>query len=78
MANDNQVKATCTFVVQDVLAMFDVTEDEAEEFLITITKCIEERMCERGWAVIEDLGCAEGLKLRDTYCVNAEPGKEEH
>ena len=54
-------KATCTFVIEDVLDMFDVTEDKAEEFLSNNRKNIQDRMCEHGWSVIEDLGLMEDL-----------------
>jgi len=72
----NETKATCTFVVEDVLDMFDVTEDEAEEFLFNNRKHIQDRMCERGWEVIETLGYMDGLNKKDVYCINAEPGFE--
>jgi hypothetical protein len=61
---DKTIKATCTFVVQDVLDMFDVTEDEAEEFLFNRKRRIEDRMCELTWGVIECLGEMDGLKLK--------------
>jgi hypothetical protein len=61
----NETKATCTFVVEDVLDMFDVTEDEAEEFLINNQKHIQDRMCELGWEVIECFGEMDGLKKKD-------------
>ena len=62
---DTLVKATCTFVVEDVLDMFDVTEDEAEEFLFNNRKHIQDRMCEHGWEVIECFGEMDGLKRKD-------------
>jgi len=62
---DTLVKATCTFVVEDVLDMFDVTEDEAEEFLFNNQKHIQDRMCELGWEVIECFGEMDGLKKKD-------------
>jgi hypothetical protein len=67
---DNQIKATCTFVAEDILDMFDVTKDEAEEFLFNNRSRIEDRMCELGWGVIECLGEMDGLKPKD-------PGEEE-
>jgi hypothetical protein len=70
----NETKATCTFVAEDVLDMFDVTEAEAEEFLFNNQKHIQDRMCELGWEVIECFGEMDGLKKKDAYAVNAEPG----
>jgi len=67
------IKATCTFVVEDILDMFDVTEDEAEEFLFNNRKHIQDRMCERGWQTIECFGEMDGLKKKDVYSINAEP-----
>jgi len=58
------VKATCAFVAQDVLDMFDVTESEAEEFLTNNRKHIESHMCKSGWEVIETLGAMDGLSLK--------------
>jgi len=60
----NETKAICTFVVEDVLDMFDVTEDKAEEFLSNNQNHIQDRMCELGWEVIETLGMMEGLSLK--------------
>jgi hypothetical protein len=64
-------KATCTFVVEDVLDMFDVTEDEAEEFLFNNRKHIEDRMCERGWQTMECFGEMDGLKRKDALDAEA-------
>lgn len=61
---DTLVRATCTFVVEDVLDMFDVTEDKAQEFLSNNQRRIQDRMCERGWEVIETLGCMDGLSQK--------------
>jgi len=58
-------KASCTFVVEDVLSMFDVTEDEAEEFLSNNRKHLQERMCELGWQVLEGMGEIDGLKKKE-------------
>jgi len=57
-------KATCTFVMEDVLDMFDITEAEAEEWLQNNRRRVEDRMCERGWEVIETLGCMDGLSQK--------------
>jgi hypothetical protein len=62
---DTLVRATCTFVVEDVLDMFDVTEDKAEEFLSNNQRHIQDRMCELGWEVIEDLGEIDGMRKKD-------------
>jgi len=62
---DTLVNATCTFQVCDVLTLFDVTEDEAEEFLSNNRKIIQGRMCELGWEVMEHRGEMDGLKRKD-------------
>ena len=59
-----EVKATCTFVSEDIENMFDVTKDQAEQFLSDNRRHIEGRMCELGWEVIECLGEMDGLTLR--------------
>lgn len=58
-------KASCTFVVKDVLNMFDVTEDEAEEFLSNNRKHLQDRMCEVGWQALESIGETDGLKKKE-------------
>ena len=57
-------KATCTFVIEDVLDMFNITEAEAEEWLQNNRRRVEDRMCERGWEVIETLGWMDGLNKK--------------
>ena len=62
---EERTKVICTFVAEDVFSMFDVTEAEAEEFLLNNQKHIEDRLCELGWGVIECLGDLDGLKKRE-------------
>ncbi len=65
MTNDNQVKATCTFIAEDVQTLFKLTKDEADEWLFNNARRIEDRMYELGWGVIETLGLMDNLTLTD-------------
>ena len=58
-----EIKVTVTFIAADVEELFDVTKEEAEEFLSRFDMVIEECMCVTGYRVIEDLGIDAGLTL---------------
>ena len=60
-----KVKATVTFVFEEVQSLFKLEDAEAETWLSENRKYIEERLCELGHQVIEDLGIADDLEL---YC----------
>ena len=58
----SKVEVACTFTPGDVVAHFNhgngrnISEEDAEAFLNTHRKQIEEAMCREGWESIESLG----------------------
>lgn len=64
-SSEETVKATVTFVAEDVQTLFKLTKDEADEWLFNNGRRIEDRMCELGWGVIETLGLMDNLTLTD-------------
>ena len=51
--------------VGDVQSLFDVTDEEADDFLNRNAKYVQEAMTERGWCALEDLGVTDGLKKKE-------------
>lgn len=51
--------------VGDVQSLFDVTDDVAASFLQKHAETIRERLTERGWDLLENLGREDGLKLNE-------------
>ena len=65
---EDNAKATCTFVAEDVQAIFAVSKEKAEEWLALNRGHIEERMFVSGHHIIEALGAFDGLPLnRKTF-----------
>lgn len=59
MTEDNHY-AKVWWSTEDILTLRpDWTEDQADEFLFSNAKIIQDRMIETGWGVIEDLLPAE-------------------
>ncbi len=55
-------KATCTFSAEDVVTVFDITLEEAAEWLAGRSgRHIADRMCQVGWEAMEVLGGMDGL-----------------
>lgn len=54
--------AKVVWCIEDLQDLFDVTEDEAHDFLTNNERNIQDRMIEHGWIVLEMSGRADGLK----------------
>jgi len=65
ISEEETVKATVTFVAEDVQTLFKLTKDEAEVWLSNNRNRIQDRLCELGWEVMETLGCMDDLTLTD-------------
>ena len=64
----DKVKATCTFVAEDVQSIFSVSKEKAEEWLALNRGHIEERMTVSGHQAIAALGAFDGLpRNRNTF-----------
>jgi len=57
--------AKVSWAIGDVTSLFDITEDEAHEFLFNNANRIAGSMVEHGWSVIELLGQEEGFKANE-------------
>ena len=62
MLNKDKKYAQVRWSVYDVTEMFDVTEKQAEDFLINNQSYIQDAMVRTGWQVMEDLAEMDGLK----------------
>ena len=62
MLNKDKKYAQVRWSVYDVTEMFDVTEKQAEDFLINNQGHIQDAMVRTGWQVMEDLAEMDGLK----------------
>tara|TARA_Y100000817_G_scaffold264914_1_gene220461 strand:+ start:382 stop:582 length:201 start_codon:yes stop_codon:yes gene_type:complete len=62
MLNEDKKYAQVRWSVLDVMEYYDVTEKEAEEFLINNQRYLQDAMVEAGWRVIEDSAEQDGLK----------------
>ena len=47
--------------IYDVQDVFDVTDEEAKEFMIRNQRYIRDRLCDAGYQAIESLGLMDGL-----------------
>ena len=56
----NYKYAPVAWMIADITGMFDVTEEQAHQFLINNTRRLQDSMIEHGFNVIETLGHAEG------------------
>ena len=62
MLNEDKKYAQVRWSVLDIMEDYDVTEKEAEEFLINNQRYLQDAMVEAGWRVIEDSAEQDGLK----------------
>jgi hypothetical protein len=51
--------------IEDVMDLFEVTEDRAHEFLCNNERNMQDRMVEYGWQVLETCGEMEDLKRKE-------------
>jgi len=61
--HSDKVIASSTFVAEDVQQLFDLSREEAEEWLSKNRKYIEDSMSRSAFACIETLGVMDGLTL---------------
>lgn len=59
---DEEKFATASWNISDVQTLFDVTDEEAEKFLMHQDSTIRDLMVDRGWEAIGTLGAIDGLK----------------
>ena len=57
--------AKVVWTTSDVQDLFDVSEEQAAEFLNNNERKIQDRIVELGWDVIDDLGQMDDLKRRE-------------
>ena len=57
--------ANVSWTPDDVLTLFDISREEAEDWLIQNEQHIQEALVQRGWDVLEELGVSDGLPLSD-------------
>ena len=57
--------AKVVWTASDVQDLFDLTDEQAAEFLNDNERIIQDRMVELGWSVIEDLGYMEGFERKE-------------
>jgi len=57
--------ASSSWAIEDVQAVFDVTDQEARAFLAGNEKYIRDAMNEAGWRAIESLGREHGFAAVD-------------
>lgn len=57
--------AAGTWGVGDIQSLFQVTDEEAEQFILNNRRHFQDRMTELSWGVLETLGLMDGLKLTD-------------
>ena len=51
--------------IEDVMDLFEVTEDRAHEFLCNNERNMQDRMVEYGWQVLETCAEMEDLKRKE-------------
>ena len=59
------VQAKVVFVAEDIQSLFDLTDEQAEEWFNNNRKSIEDAMTRYGWEAIETLGQMDNLKERE-------------
>ena len=62
---EKQDYAKVVWRAEDVMALFEITEDKAHDFLCNNERNLQERMVERGWEVLDTCGDMEGLKRKE-------------
>jgi len=50
--------------IEDVMDLFNLTENKAHEFLANNERNLQDRMVEYGWSVLETCGNMEGLEKK--------------
>ncbi len=50
------------FGIGDIQSLFQVTDEQAEEFILNNQSHFRDRMVELAWDVLEELGRVDGLK----------------
>ena len=58
--------AEVVWTTDDVRTLFDISEDEADEWLFSNQNRIRDRLIELGWDVIQTLGDMDDLAKGDT------------
>ena len=58
--------ASTSWSIGDVTSLFDVTEEQAHEFLVNNGNRIADSMITQGWVIIQCLGEMEGFTLTDS------------
>jgi|TARA_R110000765_G_scaffold181784_1_gene287736 hypothetical protein len=53
--------AKTSWTVGDVQSLFDITDEQAETFLLNNQSRLQGQLVQHGWQVLESLGEAEGL-----------------
>jgi len=56
--------AKVVWVIADITSTYDVTEEEAHEFLQNNENRLQDLMVERGWDAIDTFADMDGLKKR--------------
>ena len=51
--------------IEDVQYLFDVSDEEAEEFLSSIESDLTDRLIEQGWDYIRNAGVDAGLRKKE-------------
>ena len=64
MAEDNG-EYPMGFWIEDVQYLFDVSDEEAEEFLSSIESDLTDRLIEQGWDYIRNTGVDAGLRKKE-------------
>ncbi len=59
--------ATVSWTIGDVQALFECTDEEADEFLARHASTIQEQIVQFGWEVLENLGQQDDMKFIDLY-----------
>ena len=62
-----QPKIVCTFLSEDVQTVFEISNEEAKDWLSKNGKYVQESMTEAGYNAIRTLGLEDGLKLVREY-----------
>ena len=65
MSIPKPTQVTVTFVAEDVQSVFDMTLEEADEWLCNNWKHLRDRMCQAGNEAIETLGQMDDLTPRE-------------
>jgi len=62
---EKQEYAKVVWRIEDVMDLFEVTEDTAHDFLCNNESNLQDRMVERGWEVLGTCGDMEELKRKE-------------